>query len=558
MTGLAAVVGRLSRWRDIPFSLRYTGVSVICAVLNNMLLILLTAAGLDTLTAVLVNFAPMVIIGFVLQTSIAFEGALTPNAFLRYCGVMASNQPLWFGSLFLLCDIVKLPVAVAGPAATVGIFFWNYVATHWAMMGRVGSWRICGGKSVRHSEPLPGDDGRPPSVSRASGIEPNLRMANVALNAPRRIAFVCDAVMPWHKGGRETMLLQLSRRLCRPDQEVHIYTMNWWNGPKVIERDGVFYHAICGGHPLYKGERRSTEQAIRFSFGVFGLVFEPFDALHVDHIPFFPLYSARMVAWLKGKRLTATWHEVWGRKYWLKYMSGPAGMIGYLTEALSFMLPDAIVSDSQLTTKRLRDLGVRCPVETHPLGVDVEGIAAVPPGELESDVIYVGRLLGHKGVALLVRSVAAMKTIRPDIRVLIVGDGPEKARIKQLVSDLDLASNVTLLGQVEDTDRVHALMKSSKLLVLPSTREGFGLVVLEAHAAGLPVVTLRHEDNAAQELIREGVNGFLAMPEPDDLARKIEHALQTREQLRPLADIERYDWDFVARRLDRFLRGEAA
>lgn len=123
-------------------------------------------------------------------------------------------------------------------------------------------------------------------LSRASGIEPNLRMANVALNAPRRIAFVCDAVMPWHKGGRETMLLQLSRRLCRPDQEVHIYTMNWWNGPKVIERDGVFYHAICGGHPLYKGERRSTEQAIRFSFGVFGLVFEPFDALHVDHIPF--------------------------------------------------------------------------------------------------------------------------------------------------------------------------------------------------------------------------------------------------------------------------------
>ena len=225
-------------------------------------------------------------------------------------------------------------------------------------------------------------------------------------------------------------------------------------------------------------------------------------------MPFFPLYSARVVAWLKGKRLTAIWHKVWGRDYWLSYMGAPAGWIGYLTERLSFSLPDAIASDSQLTTARLRANGASCLIETLPLGVDVKGISAIAPADAQSDVIYVGRLLGHKGVDLLVKALSKMKASHPDIRALIVGSGPERERIRQLAESLGLEENIAFLGEVKDNERVFALMKSSKVLALPSSREGFGLVVLEANAAGVPVVTLRHKDNAAQELIREGVNGF--------------------------------------------------
>jgi len=244
---------------------------------------------------------------------------------------------------------------------------------------------------------------------------------------------------------------------------------------------------------------------------------------------------------------------VWGRDYWLNYMGGPAGLIGYLLERGSLYLPDAITSDSALTTARLRANGVACLLETLPLGVDVKGIKSIVPADVESDVIYVGRLLTHKGVDLLLNALAILKATRPHIRAVIVGAGPENARLAQLAEMLSLGENVRFLGEIPDNERVIGLMKASKLLVLPSSREGFGLVVLEANAAGLPVVTLRHADNAAQELIREGVNGFLAAPDARDLAEKIQHVLDHHDALRPMADIEHFDWDNVALRLERFL-----
>ncbi|MDJ0450429.1 glycosyltransferase family 4 protein [Methylocystis sp. JR02] len=369
--------------------------------------------------------------------------------------------------------------------------------------------------------------------------------------SPRRIAIVCDAVMPWNKGGREMILHQICRRLRRADQEVHIYTMNWWGGPAIIEREGVYFHGLCKFRPLYRGDRRSTAQALFFAFSVFKLLFEPFDVLHVDHMPFFPLYSARIVAWLRGRRMTAIWHEVWGRDYWFKYMRGPAGAIGYLTERISFSLPDAIASDCELTTARLRANGATCQIETVPLGVDAKAIAAVGHAEEQSDVIYVGRLISHKGVDLLVRAISRLEAERPNIRVLIIGTGPEEKRLIQMTASLDLSKNILFLGQIDANERVFALMKSSSVLALPSRREGFGLVALEANAAGIPVVTLRHPDNAAQALIREGVNGFLADESEDDLAAKIGLALSRKEALRPLEGLEAYDWEIVARRLER-------
>ncbi len=64
-------------------------------------------------------------------------------------------------------------------------------------------------------------------------------------------------------------------------------------------------------------------------------------------------------------------------------------------------------------------------------------------------------------------------------------------------------------------------MKSARVFVLPSDREGFGLVVLEANACGLPVITVRRPDNAAQNLVVEGKNGFIAELDDADLARTI-------------------------------------
>ena len=372
-----------------------------------------------------------------------------------------------------------------------------------------------------------------------------------------RVAFVSDAVYPYNKGGKETRLHELTTRLARDHAvDVHIYTMKWWPGPRVVERDGVSLHAISKLRPLYDGERRSTLQALLFGLATLRLFLAPFDVLDVDHMPFFPLFSARLVCSLRRRPLVGTWHEVWGRDYWFTYM-GRVGIFGYLIERMAFRMPHLIVSNSTQTTERLHRYTSKVPVVTIPLGVDVRHIGEIPAAERRSDVIFAGRLLRNKNVSLLLDAVALIKASRPGIRCFVVGEGPERARLEQQALDLRLLDNVAFLDFVPHHDGLIALLKASRVFALPSEREGFGVVALEANASGLPVVTVRHPDNAARNLVIGGRNGYVVDFDAAGLAGGIVQALDTdadRSALSPAPEwLLAYDWTHVAERLQSTL-----
>lgn len=350
----------------------------------------------------------------------------------------------------------------------------------------------------------------------------------------KKVAFVCDAVQPFHTGGKEKHLHEVSRRLVNMGREVHIYTMKWWEGEKEIQIDDIHYHAISKLYPLYAGERRSIKQGLMFALACFKMVKEPFDVVDVDHIPFFPLFSMRIVCWLRRKKLYATWHEVWGRDYWLEYLGGANGLLGYLVEKLGMKMPNVFISVSEHTTRRLRSAGVRREIQTVLNGVDLEPIHASPRFNESSDVIYAGRLIDHKNVDLLIKAIAKVKQKRPQIKCVVIGDGPEKPALEGLVQSLDLKENVQLLGFVPEHRDLYGFIKASKMLVLPSVREGFGLIVAEANACDVPVITTSHENNAARHLIIEGENGFLTKVSEKHLASQIDHLLDRSEELAPL------------------------
>ncbi len=96
-------------------------------------------------------------------------------------------------------------------------------------------------------------------------------------------------------------------------------------------------------------------------------------------------------------------------------------------------------------------------------------------------------------------------------------------------------------------------MKASKIFILPSIREGFGLVLVKANAASLPVITMNHDNNAAKDLILEGVNGLLAEPSEQSIAEKINQILQTYSMLESKRGIEKYDWQIVAQSIRQVL-----
>ena len=372
-----------------------------------------------------------------------------------------------------------------------------------------------------------------------------------------RIAFVSDAIWPYNKGGKEKRLHEITRRLVKDGRQVDIYTMKWWDGPKTIQnKEGVHLHGISRMRSLYKGDRRSIGQALWFSIACLKLIGRRFDVVDVDSMPYFPLFSVRIVCWLKRKKLHATWHEVWSTQDWRRYLGGVSGSIGAFTEWLARKTPDLIISNSNHTTKRLHKTGMKKPIITVPLGVDVETIFAVPEHEMQSDIIFAGRLLPNKNVDLLIEAVKRVKRTHPDIRCLIVGSGPERKKLERLANELKLEKNVTFFNFLEDHNELYSLMKSSKMFVLPSVREGFSLVVIEANACGIPVITTSHELNAARDLIIEGYNGYLTGVDSKQLAAQIRQVLKNR-YLRPRKTLEeqfsQYRWSKAAKSIESIL-----
>lgn len=349
-----------------------------------------------------------------------------------------------------------------------------------------------------------------------------------------KIAVVSEVVYPYHKGGKEKRVFDITTRLVRAGHEVDIYTMKWWEGDTVREENGVKLHGVVPFKKLYNMEkgRRSIWQAIFFACRIFfPLLRAKFDVLDVDHQPFFPLFPTKLVALLKRKKLVATWLEVWGRKYWSEYLP-KWGFFGFLLERLSVYLPDVFISISRLTTKRLHEI-LNVPREkivTVPIGIDVLEIQKFPDAPKEYDCIFMGRLLSHKHVDSLIGAIKNVSREHSNVRCLIIGNGPERPKLLQLVESLGLEQHIVMKEFVQENE-LYSFLRKSRMFVLPSTREGFGIVVVEANAAGLPAIVIDHPENASKDLIEDGVEGFVCNLDEATIADKI-GLLLSNESLR--------------------------
>lgn len=93
-------------------------------------------------------------------------------------------------------------------------------------------------------------------------------------------------------------------------------------------------------------------------------------------------------------------------------------------------------------------------------------------------------------------------------------------------------------------------MKASKMLALPSSREGFGMVALEAKACGLPVLTVDEPQNAARHLVKNGIDGVITKADPSGIAKGILDLLENGGAAAK-QDIERYDWRNIIAEIEK-------
>jgi len=365
---------------------------------------------------------------------------------------------------------------------------------------------------------------------------------------PMKIAYVYDAVYPWVKGGVEKRIHELSRRLANRGHEVHCYGMKWWTGEDEILQGRVHLHGICPPMPLYRGGRRSISQAAFFAGRLLGLRTDC-DVIDCQNFPYLPCFSAKLLAGLSGKKLFITWHEVWG-DYWQSYL-GKIGRAGQAVEWAAARLTDRNIAVSARTQRDLLRLGAR-KVAVVPNGIDWQGINRVQASAVQSDIIYAGRLVEHKNLDLLIRALAIVRADRTDVLAIIVGDGPENKRLKSLVHEKGLEKNVHFSGFLENYGDALALMKSSRLFVAPSSREGFGMAALDANACGLPVVTVEHRMNSVIDLVTKET-GAVCLPTERALAETISRMLPKKEEMRErcMQQARKYDWEKTCDRAEK-------
>jgi len=329
--------------------------------------------------------------------------------------------------------------------------------------------------------------------------------------------------------------------------------MKLWDGEDIVEREGVYLHGVCDPVDLYVDGKRSIKAAIRFSSKLLLSFKGDFDVIDAQQFPYLPCYSAKVHSVLGRTPLVITWHEVWGN-YWREYL-GIKGLLGMMVERGAFKLPDRIIPVSERVREDLAAMGVRADkMEVVPNGVDQQKIDSVEVKEQVYDVIYVGRLSSHKRVDLLINAVSLVREDMPKIRCGIVGDGPELAELTRLAEGLKVKENVDFLGFLDSEEELIAKMKSSKIFVLPSTREGFGISLLEANACGLPAVVVNARKSAAASLIKEGVNGLICDLSAQSMASKIEDILKNNFYKKMSGSSKEfakgYDWGEIASRAE--------
>jgi glycosyltransferase involved in cell wall biosynthesis len=340
-----------------------------------------------------------------------------------------------------------------------------------------------------------------------------------------RICLVYDCLFPYTVGGGERWYRSLGERLAAEGHEVTYLTLRQWDRGTEPDVAGVDVRAVGPRMALYTGEsgRRRILPPLVFGLGVLWHLLRHgprYDAVHTASFPYFSLLAAAAVRPLHGYQLVVDWLEVWSRDYWRTYLGRVGGAVGAAVQRLCARVPQRAFCLSRLYVARLREEGLRSE-PTLLTGLYTGSLDAPVPSPARPFVVFAGRHIPEKRVPALVPAIARVREQQPELGAEIFGDGPDRERVLELIAEHGLGEAIEAPGFVAH-ERVHEAMRTALCMVLPSSREGYGLVVVEASAGGTPAVVVADDDNAATELVDEGENGFVAASaSPEDLAAAI-------------------------------------
>lgn len=352
------------------------------------------------------------------------------------------------------------------------------------------------------------------------------------------IGIAYDCLFPYTTGGGERQYRSFAKWLAARGNSVDYLTSRQWEGDPAPAEFRIV--PIVGELRLYDRDGvRRTAAALRYATALFWALLRrrrQYEAVIVSGLPILNVFAARAALLGSGTTIVVDYLEVWGRRQWREYAGTVTGTLAWALQRAGITLTPLATAHSQLSARRLRDEGFRRRVIVSPGLIDVDPQAASSishsPAGTPPFVLYAGRHIPDKRVEALPAAVARARDIVPNLRLVILGEGPSSADVDAAITASDAADWTSRPGFVSQND-LNELMGSAAALVNPSRREGYGLVVVEAAAHGTPTVLVADEGNASTELIEPGTNGIVARSiDPADLGDAIVRAVSAGPGLR--------------------------
>lgn len=319
-----------------------------------------------------------------------------------------------------------------------------------------------------------------------------------------------DRVYPASVGGAERWYRLLAERLAEAGHRVTYLTTRHEGNKRAPEIPGVRVLSFPAPPDIYGRRRRKVAPMVAFGLAVGRHLYIHGAEYDVVHTSAMLSWAALIAGWLarhRGYRLVLDWWEIWTLRYWSEYVGQIAGLAGWLMQRQVSRLQHQPVAYSELHATRLS--GLRSSGAIPILrGLLDESWGVQKPDRADPLVVSAGRMIPEKQVAAVIPALSISRRSLPGLRAVLFGAGPDEARVRSAIDVSGLTSFVELPGFVADNELRDTLCRALCLILL-SRREGYGLIVAEAAALGVPSIVLCHPDSAASELIIDGVNGVL-------------------------------------------------
>ncbi len=269
------------------------------------------------------------------------------------------------------------------------------------------------------------------------------------------------------------------------------------------------------------------------------------DLIHIQ-TPFIAHYAGLKAARQLRLPVVATYHTLF-EEYLQHYAAFlPANWLKGLARRLSRTqcnALDAVIVPSTAMRERLGSYGVVREMEVLPTGIPVaqfvggngpafryrHGILSTRPVAL-----YVGRVAHEKNIGFLLHALEYTRRLRPDVLLLIAGEGPAVDDLKEKVRALGLRDHVQFIGYLDRSEELPACYAAANVFVFASRTETQGLVLLEAMAAGLPVVAL--SEMGTTDILAPGRGAFSPPDDPKAFGETLAHFLNRPSAWRHLRD----------------------